>query len=420
MRPMRRLCFSRPFFLADASAWQLPGKASLASFPATSPLPSAPGPMPPTDRGNVKKSANSLHQGSGGGYRTATSARPLKEALREGAHPVPHGQHVLGFPRGYLPGDSQGVPSRGRKPGSSPATLQDHRGEGDRRPAHHAGRLPEGAHPERREREHRPRAATDVRRELILSALVACAAAMAGCDEGTPTLSATGDGPAPRPVWMSPARDETGVGLRQSIRIQFDRYLLPTSAVRQSICLQTASPTPGSNDCPGGLFLTPEYDPVDRVLAYVPTQDLLPNQRYTVRILAPRSEDDVTGIRAFDGVPMEAEQDYGFTTGNSTTPTLPEPVRDVDFCFKDDLFPLPANVCSKITAIPTGAQRTGPRDTLSGCAAGAPCHGLPNANVPPPQPGYAYGSAFSLTTDPLDAMAGIPTAVQQLVANSVV
>src|SRR5205814_1366825 len=47
----------------------------------------------------VKKSANSLHPGSAGGYRTATSWRSPKEEFREGAYPVPNRQYVLGFPR---------------------------------------------------------------------------------------------------------------------------------------------------------------------------------------------------------------------------------------------------------------------------------------------------------------------------------
>jgi hypothetical protein len=242
--------------------------------------------------------------------------------------------------------------------------------------------------------------------------------AIAGCDEGTPTLSATGDGPAPNVVWMSPGRDEMGVGLVQSIRIQFDRYLLPDSAVRQGICLQTASPTPGINECPNGVFLTPEYDPVDRVLAYVPPQELQPNTRYTVRILAPQSEDDRTGIRAFDGVPLAPEYDYGFTTGNSMTPTVPEPVRDVDFCLKAELCkPLPANVCSSSTASIYAPDAFGPQQTFQNCAAGSSCHGLSH---PPPIPvmGNAAGSAFMLTTT--GDIAGIPAAVQQLVAQSVV
>src|SRR6266542_921357 len=231
----------------------------------------------------VKNSANSLHRGSAGGYRSRTSwfGTP-KEEFREGAYPVPHREHVLGFPGGDLAGDGPWFSPRGRQPGSSPALVEDHRGAGDRRPPHHARRLPEGAHRHRGERVGGSRAAANVRRELIFLAAIA----LWGCDQGTPVLSNGGKGPPPQAVWTFPKNEATGVALKQSIRVQFDRVLSPASAVRQGVCVQATTVGAGATDeCIGGL--TPQYDPVDRVAVWVPSVPLMPMTRYNVLLLPP-------------------------------------------------------------------------------------------------------------------------------------
>src|SRR5882724_5691052 len=277
-----------------------------APHPARSAIPS-PG---------VKKSVLSLHQGSGGGYRSATSTcGPPKEEFREGADPVPHRQHVLGFSGGYLARHGAWLSSRGRHAGSPAAALEDHRGEGDRRSPHHAGRLSERAHRDGGHRAGGPRAASDVRRKLkLVAALAVAAGALLGCDQGTPTLSSGGKGPAPQVVWKYPSAANGGEAMNvptlTSIRVQFDRFLAPESAVRQAICVAAATTT-AQDQCIGGLV--PEYDPVDRVAVWKGAS-LLPNQRYNVRLLLPTSPDDTTtGIRAFDGVPLDKEYTFAFT-----------------------------------------------------------------------------------------------------------
>src|SRR5262249_38702867 len=53
--------------------------------------------------------------------------------------------------------------------------------------------------------------------------------------------------------------------------------------------------------------------------------------RYNVRVLAPKNENDGSGIRAFDGVPLAKEFSFAFTTGDAMA-TANEPKRTVDYC----------------------------------------------------------------------------------------
>src|SRR5262249_26596471 len=186
----------------------------------------------------VKNSANSLHRGSLGVYRSASTPSP-KEEFREGTYPVPHRQYVLGFSGRYLAGDGAGIPPRGREPGGPPASFEDHRGEGHRRPLDHAGRLPERAHFVGRDRAGSARTAANVRRKLIarLSGLAVFGAAL-GCDQGTPKLSDGKKGPAPKMVWHYP--DGRGA-TNGTIRMQFDRFLSPDTTNRQAFCVSASA-----------------------------------------------------------------------------------------------------------------------------------------------------------------------------------
>src|SRR4051812_16679568 len=75
--------------------------------------------------GGAKNSANSLHQGSAGSYSEGPSVTAHvgcpKEEFREGAYPVPHRQHVLGFSGGHLAGNGAQSVARGRE-SRGPAT----------------------------------------------------------------------------------------------------------------------------------------------------------------------------------------------------------------------------------------------------------------------------------------------------------
>ncbi|HEX9295285.1 MAG TPA: Ig-like domain-containing protein [Polyangiaceae bacterium] len=220
-------------------------------------------------------------------------------------------------------------------------------------------------------------------------------------------LSDGGKGPPPQVVWTFPANEAMGVALQQSIRVQFDRFLAPGSAVRQGVCVQSAPVGAGAPaDCIGGL--TPKYDPVDRVAVWIPPP-LMPMTRYNVRLLAPQDENDANGIRAFDGVPLEKEFTFAFTTGDNTAMAI-EPKRDITFCSLPSLCTVPTNVCSE-PAVDKNIH--GPNDLLGGCAGSTgSCHTPPPANEILPGP---VGSVVSYTGD-----AGVPEAVRQLVEQSVV
>lgn len=101
-----------------------------------------------------------------------------------------------------------------------------------------------------------------------------------------------------------------------SLRLTFDRFLLPGDAIRQSICLQpTGEPVTTAQDCKLGVFLEPSYDPVRHSVTYRLTEStkLVADTRYWLTVISPNTE-AAQGIRAFDGAPLEANVTLQFTT----------------------------------------------------------------------------------------------------------
>ena len=197
--------------------------------------------------------------------------------------------------------------------------------------------------------------------------------ALAACDRGTPSFD-QGQGPMVHVVWHLPENEAVDVPLRQSIRVQFDRFLAPDSPLRQAICV-TSSTIGGdgaTDNCMGSL--APQYDPADRVAAWLLPWDLLPDTRYNVRIRAPATEKDAWGIRAFDGAPLEKEFTFAFHTAKDGSVPANEPRRDIGFCDPVPVgCPLPANACD--TPDPTPRTTPAPSGILPSCATGfANCH----------------------------------------------
>jgi hypothetical protein len=192
-------------------------------------------------------------------------------------------------------------------------------------------------------------------------------------------------------LWHAPANEAVDVPTLPSIRVQFDRFLAPGSAVRQAICLTPQ--TIGAGVEPGCIgSLSPEYDPADRVAVWLLPGYLTPDTRYNVRILAPKDDEDQNGIRAFDGAPLEKEFSFAFRTaaGAHRQPSLP--YRDISLCGSEPLVcPLPEGACDDPR--PTALVASAPAGLLSGCAgASANCH----AQGAPAGPG-PRGSALSLS-----------------------
>lgn len=140
-----------------------------------------------------------------------------------------------------------------------------------------------------------------------------------------------------------------------AITLHFDRFLLPSSAVRQAILIYTGTP---SNAAPGGGELSPRYDVLTRSVRYdFPAGFRLhPKTLYTVE-LPVYSDESPVGFRAFDGAPFAGTDPirFAFFTGKGPAadpPPLLEPPR-----------------CDEVARV------------FDGCAA---CHGPLGAPAAPP------------------------------------
>jgi hypothetical protein len=139
---------------------------------------------------------------------------------------------------------------------------------------------------------------------------------LAGCDAGQRELEDT-VGPPLRVVstypedgagFDCPATDlECGVPIDTVFEIRFDRYLLPSTAVRQSFLVYTGTE---GNAVPGAEVpaLTPRYDVIERVVSYeLPAGVTLePNTHYTTELAVAVGEDDF-GFRGFDARPLDEQ-----------------------------------------------------------------------------------------------------------------
>lgn len=106
---------------------------------------------------------------------------------------------------------------------------------------------------------------------------------------------------------------DCGVAPDAAIELRFDRYLHPTTAVRQSLALYSN----GANV--DRLFLQPTYDVLERVVSYQPVDAaslapvaLDPGVLYTLEFV-DTSSDGGFGFRAFDGAPIAFDGAVGRT-----------------------------------------------------------------------------------------------------------
>ncbi|HEY4116829.1 MAG TPA: hypothetical protein VGM56_03185 [Byssovorax sp.] len=182
-----------------------------------------------------------------------------------------------------------------------------------------------------------------------------------------------------------------------SIRITFDRFLLPAQSIRQAICVQPIiKPVATIDDCTDPVTFEPTYDPVKLQIDYrlstpqsaTPSGDFMPNSTYQLTMLVGSITDaTVPGVHAFDGVPLEEIVDYDFKTGAAPLATDPDPPASQDFC---DGGNAPVNVLSK-------CQSLG-------------CH-VESADV---------GAAMGLQFGTQIALATNPTAQQEVIARTAV
>ncbi|HEY3499344.1 MAG TPA: Ig-like domain-containing protein [Polyangiaceae bacterium] len=192
-----------------------------------------------------------------------------------------------------------------------------------------------------------------------------------GCDQGPRPLEVAA-GPALRLVSSYPengagldcdlSEPECGVPLDASVELRFDRFLLPTSAIRQAVTIRSGNeiviPRVGPE-------VEPQYDVFERVVRYsVPDgTPLKPNAVYSVALGIATSEDSF-GFRAFDGAPLAGDEPIliTFRTGSHSSAPAPSP-SPVD--------------CEAVFCTAFGGLEPGCDFPLTtGCAAGG-CHGEP-------------------------------------------
>lgn len=160
------------------------------------------------------------------------------------------------------------------------------------------------------------------------------------------------------------ADGSTRVTTATSFEVRVDRFLLPTSATRQALCLaSTTTPIRSLEQCISGVLLEPTYDPVLRRVTYRQRSGarLAPDTLYQLAFYAP-TEDSPYGFVAFDGAPFAAPMQLQFRTAAQDPPDTSDEVP-----LGGDLF------CCGDTANPCPLDGFGAATTFSGCAF-SPCH----------------------------------------------
>lgn len=157
---------------------------------------------------------------------------------------------------------------------------------------------------------------------------------LSGCDRGAQKYSPKLLGPPLRVVATNPAAETTNVPRNAPIRVRFDRFLTPASAVRQSIRITGGTINPDGSSVAAEEFLEPSYDLLERVIVLRLSGGRLwlPGIRYTVTLFRP-GERGNDGFRAWDGAPLETSFTFSFSTSNdpSTPPPIPL-LSKIDYC----------------------------------------------------------------------------------------
>jgi len=171
---------------------------------------------------------------------------------------------------------------------------------------------------------------------------VAVALPLVACDVGSPEREAVdappvhlvavellGVDPAGSPATLTltpsaPTPSDASRALSTtSLRLTFDRFLLPGDAIRQAICLQAKPDKVATlSDCSAPVFFEPSYDPVMRRVTFrlpATADPLFPDTKYWLTVFAP-TETSSFGVRAFDGATLEENLVFEFTTATMDPP----------------------------------------------------------------------------------------------------
>jgi hypothetical protein len=181
----------------------------------------------------------------------------------------------------------------------------------------------------------------------VTPALVALVLVVTACDYGArdqrsslgPPLHIVATYPEDGAGIDCPSSEPTcGVPIDTPVELRFDRFLLPTTAVRQSIAYYTGRARTAALLDPSLPELVPTYDPLERVVRFtLPAgATLVPNTLYSVEFpvagvaAAPPRHLPVLdwGFRAFDGAPLDEQGilRISFRTGeHRSAPPAPRP-----------------------------------------------------------------------------------------------
>ncbi len=239
---------------------------------------------------------------------------------------------------------------------------------------------------------------------------------VAACDTGSPesqpldspfvqvvevraTQSLAADGTPVRAPIIANSLVLTG----SAFEVQLDRFVLPSTATRQSICLASATtPVTSLQECEGGISLKAAYDPTRLTITYYQAEGarLAPDTEYLLTMV-PASEDGLFGLRAFDGAPLLTPIAYAFRTSPAAEPQEPNDEGPLG----GDLF-----CCGVSTSLPPcPIEGFGAAASFGSCAYGT-CHAV-DANTglgpamglnlsPPPATGQIFADPiFSTAID---------------------
>ena len=157
---------------------------------------------------------------------------------------------------------------------------------------------------------------------------------------GTTALNADGTPQDPQEI----AADGTSrLVPSTSIRIRFDRFLLPSSISRQAVCLRAdLADVPTYTKCTNAVFVQPTYDPVRReiVLRQDKGERLALGTLYKLTLYQQQLQGDCTGdnptscgVLAFDRAALEKPFTITFRTVDADPGTaLDETVPEGTFC----------------------------------------------------------------------------------------
>jgi hypothetical protein len=162
---------------------------------------------------------------------------------------------------------------------------------------------------------------------------------------------------------------ECGLDPSAPLRFKFNDWLLPTTAIRQSVSLYTEGTELG-------VFLRPDYDVTARVLNYRPDTPLAPGAVYELRIPDADQDPNGLGFRSYDGRSLDTSYNYAFRTSIASQASPPNDA-------------LPAVTCDQVLSALDKA----------GCAS-ANCHG---GNLP--RMGLSLQDAAGLLSTAIDHVA---------------